>query len=273
MADVFFLHPTTFIKEIRNSALNADVNDDALNKETDEKTILNQASVFNNCARIFAPRYRQAHLKAYFRPNSDNSKEAFDTAYADLKKAFQYYLDHYNQGRPIIIAAHSQGAMHAIRLLKDFFDNKPLQNKLVCAYVIGWQIKPGDFNTIKTGQKADDINCIVGWRSFRAGENSRWSQVEKGGSVCVNPISWTTTQEKVSKEKSKGAVGKNLSKECKQCIGAQISPEGVLWVELPEEYSQQFERLKNLHIGDYNLFYEDIRENAALRVKTFLSRK
>ena len=59
----------------------------------------------------------------------DTSKagKAFDFAYEDIKKSFEYYLQHYNNGRPIIIASHSQGTTHALRLLKEFFENKPLQ--------------------------------------------------------------------------------------------------------------------------------------------------
>ncbi len=84
--------------------------------------------MFNGSCRVFAPRYRQAHLKAFFMRSSNKSVEAFDTAYSDLKSAFEFYLLHYNKGRPIIIASHSQGTLHAIRLMKDFFANKPLKN-------------------------------------------------------------------------------------------------------------------------------------------------
>src|SRR5205085_10789837 len=110
--DVFFLHPTTYIKGLVNASINADINDPAINALTD-KEMLMQASVFNANCRVFTPRYRQAHLKAYFQYKSPRSKKAFDLAYEDLRAAFQYYLDHWNKGRPIIIASHSQGSMHA----------------------------------------------------------------------------------------------------------------------------------------------------------------
>ena len=62
--------------------------------------------------------------------------QAFELAYQDVKKAFEYYLEHYNNGRPIIIASHSKGSTHTIRLLKEFFDGKQLKEKLVMAYLI-----------------------------------------------------------------------------------------------------------------------------------------
>lgn len=272
LADVFFLHPTTFTKFTGDLAWNATLDDTALNNSTDRRTILFQSSVFNNCCRIYAPRYRQAHIKAYLLPKSEPSVAAFDLAYNDLKRAFQYYLDHENNGRPIIIASHSQGAMHAIRLLQEFFDGKPLQKQLVCAYIVGWQIKPDDFKNIPVGETPDATGCFVGWRSFRKGEIDFFVQNEKGGSVCVNPISWTTSTAETLPEQHKGGVWKDLVKLVPGVLTASIEPEHkILWVNVPENAEGRFGgKVKNFHIADYNLFWLDIRENALLRVKAFL---
>jgi hypothetical protein len=274
LADVFFLHPTTFTQYSANLPWNASLDDTALNNATDKRTILLQSSIFNNCCRIFAPRYRQAHLKVYLLPNSEPSQKAFDFAYNDLKRAFQYYLDHYNKGRPIIIASHSQGAMHAIRLLQEFFDGKPLQKQLVCAYIVGWQIKPDDFKNIPVGTTPDATGCFVGWRSFKKGEIDYFIQNEKGGSVCVNPISWTTSTDETKPEQHKGAIWKDMNKLIPGVISASIEPEHkILWVDAPEKEQEKIGgRVKNYHVADYNLFWLDIRENAMLRVKAFLKK-
>ncbi|HMK27026.1 MAG TPA: DUF3089 domain-containing protein [Chitinophagaceae bacterium] len=274
LADVFFLHPTTFTQYSADLPWNALLDDTVLNNATDKRTILFQSSVFNNCCRIFAPRYRQAHLKVYLLPNSEPSQKAFDFAYNDLKTAFQYYLDHYNKGRPIIIASHSQGAMHAIRLLQEFFDGKPLQKQLVCAYIVGWQIKPDDFKYIPVGTTPDATGCFVGWRSFKKGEIDFFIKNEKGGSVCVNPISWTTSTDETSAGQHKGAIWKNMNKLIPGVIAASIEPEHkVLWVDAPEKEQEKIGgKVKNYHIADYNLFWLDIRENAMLRVKAFLKK-
>ncbi|HYJ39040.1 MAG TPA: DUF3089 domain-containing protein, partial [Chitinophagaceae bacterium] len=99
--DVFFIHPTTFT-DAKNENWNAAINDASLNAKTDYSTILFQASVFNQ-ARVFAPRYRQANIKSYFTKDTISARNAFDFAYGDVKGAFQYYLDHFNQGHPLII--------------------------------------------------------------------------------------------------------------------------------------------------------------------------
>jgi hypothetical protein len=275
LADVFFMHPTTYTKFLGNPLWNAPLDDTAVNNSTDRRTILFQSSVFNNCCRVFAPRYRQAHIKVYVMPDSEPSKAAFDLAYEDLKMAFQYYLDHENHGRPIIIASHSQGAMHAIRLLKEFFDGKPLQKQLVCAYIVGWQIKPDDFKNIPVGETPDATGCYVGWRSFKKGEIDFFVQNEKGGSVCVNPISWTTSTDSTKPEQHKGGIWKDMNKLIPGVISASIEPEHkILWVDAPEKDQEKLGgKVKNYHVADYNLFWLDIRENAMLRVKTFLNKK
>ena len=142
--DVFFIHPTTYTnKKFKN--WNASISDETINNKTDQSTILYQASVFNGSCRIFAPRYRQAHINAFY-ISKEESDKYFDIAYNDIRNAFLYYLKYYNHGRPIIIASHSQGTLHAGRLLKEFFENKELINQLVCAYLVGMPIPEDYFN-------------------------------------------------------------------------------------------------------------------------------
>jgi hypothetical protein len=96
--DVFFLHPTSYTdKEFKG--WNASLSDNALNQKTDRSSIQFQASAFNEY-RVFAPRYRQAYIGAYFTKDTIAAEKAFELAYDDIKSAFQYYLDHYNQGPP-----------------------------------------------------------------------------------------------------------------------------------------------------------------------------
>ena len=139
--DVFFIHPTTFTDKKITHLTNASIENDSISAITDYGSILYQASAFNSDANIYAPRYRQAYIGMYYTTDTLKAIKAFDTAYSDVKAAFEYYLKHYNNNRPIVIASHSQGTTHAKRLIKEFFDNKPLQNKLVMAYLVGMPIK------------------------------------------------------------------------------------------------------------------------------------
>lgn len=183
LADVFFIHPTTYTG-IKNG-WNADINNTMLNAETDYSTILYQSSVFNQHCRGFAPRYRQAHISAFF-TNAKEASDAFDTAYSDLKRAFEFYLQHYNHDRPIIIAGHSQGGKMALRLLQDFFDGKPLQKKLVAAYIVGWPIPQNSFEFIPVCKDSVQTNCFCGWRTFQEGYTPVYVQTETSTSFVTN---------------------------------------------------------------------------------------
>ena len=46
-ADVFFVHPTSYFNELDTASWNAWLSDPVVNEETDYKSILFQASVFN----------------------------------------------------------------------------------------------------------------------------------------------------------------------------------------------------------------------------------
>ena len=92
IADVFFLHPTTYTIKRKLKKQNADIDDDYINAKTDYSTILYQASAFNQHARVFAPRFREAHISTYIIKDSIAAANAFDLAYEDVKTSFEYYL-------------------------------------------------------------------------------------------------------------------------------------------------------------------------------------
>lgn len=268
LADVFFIHPTT-LTSLKNKNWNAEINDATINAKTDYSTILYQASVFNDKCRVFAPRYRQAHIKAFYK-HSVEAEAAFEIAYADVRLAFEIYLEKYNTNRPIIIASHSQGTKHASRILKEFFENKPLQQQLVCAYIIGMPVSTGYFTDIKPCTDSLATGCFVAWRTFRS--NSILSELiasENFKSVVINPLTWTDKTSFAAASLNKGGVLTNFKKVVPKVTDAQIH-NNVLWSSKPNVPGKIFFTRKNYHVGDINLFYMNIRENAAVRINSFL---
>ena len=160
-ADVFYLHPTIYEK---GAAWNAPLDSAVLNQKVDEWPVRHQASIFNGAGRVFAPRYRQAHIRV-FAVKDSLSLAALQLAYSDIRAAFQHYLDYHDKGRPLVIAAHSQGSWHARWLLQEFFDGQPLQERLVAAYIPGMDIYPSDFEAIKPCGSATDQQCYCAWMS------------------------------------------------------------------------------------------------------------
>jgi hypothetical protein len=227
---------------------------------------LYQASAFNEY-RVFAPRYRQAHLRSYY-SESKEASNAFDTAYEDIKAAFTYYLINYNNNRPLIIASHSQGTTHALRLLKEFMETRSVSDKLVAAYLVGMYI-PGDYSTILPICKDSiDVRCLCAWRSFQTNYIPSYVKNEKEPSLVVNPLTWTTANTYASKTINKGAVLRNFNKVYTGVADAKIEG-GVLWINKPQFPGSLFVRMKNYHIADINFFYVNIRENVRQRVERY----
>jgi len=270
--DVFFLHPTMYTSDKKFKDWNVEIDDAYHNAKTDYSTILYQASVFNQHARIFAPRYREAFIKVFFSKDTVIANKALELAYSDLKEAFEYYLKNWNNNRPIIIASHSQGSKHAERLLKEYFENKPLGKKLVAAYVIGWSVPENYFTSLKMCVDSTDINCVCSWRTFRKDYNPEFIISEPVKALVTNPLNWRTDEVYASKKENKGAVLYKFNKVYKRTNDAQIS-NGMLWVKRPKFPWSFLYTTKNYHPGDINLFYLNIRENVEQRINAYFKKQ
>ena len=270
LADVFFIHPTTYTGNNRRG-WNAPIDDAEINSKTDLTTILYQASVFNDVCRVFAPRYRQANINAFYIDGS-LSERYFDTAYEDVRRAFLYYLENYNVGHPIIIASHSQGTKHAGRLLKEFFENKPLQKKLVCAYIVGMPISEKYFTSLVPCKDSLSTGCYVGWRTFKSGYTEpKFVAKEAFKSIVINPLSWTTDSSFFPSTLNRGGILLNFNKIIPNTVNAKIHG-NVLWTSKPNIAFKFLLFKKNYHVGDFNLFYMNIRENVAARIKAYIGK-
>lgn len=265
--DVFYVYPTLYTKG-RN--WNADINDQKLNQRIDEKPVRYQASVFNAYCRVYAPRYRQAIVDVFFKDSLEDSGKALELAYSDVKRAFEHYLKHYNQGRPIIIAGHSQGTWHTRRLLQEYFDTTDLRRQLVAAYIIGYNVREDMYHQLKMCRGADATNCYITWMSYKEGHTPKWKIVK--GTEGLNPLLWNDDRRPADASLSKGAILLNFNKprvgktsaQLKECAGGTIL---AVRTKLPIA-----RWMKNLHILDYNLFWYDIRENVRVRVEEFLKK-
>ena len=269
-ADVFYVYPTLYFSDRKDTGWNAPVEGE-FTERVQEQAILNHASIFNAAGRVYAPYYRQAHIQSYYVKDDRkaDARAAFALAYADVKEAFQYYLEHYNDGRPIIIASHSQGTTHCKELVREFFDGTPLQAQLVAAYLVGIEVTHDYFAALPVCDTPDQTGCFVSWRTWRKGYLPERFYDPARNTAVVNPISWTTDDAWVPREQHDGAVLYNYDKGIyPQLVGAGIH-EGVLWADKPKFFGSIFFTRKNYHIADYNLFWLDVRRNAANRVAAF----
>ena len=275
--DVFFLHPTSYLSEkaideshlsepVEQFRWNAATGDPEINRVTDEGSILNQASAFN-AYRVFAPRYRQAHIRSFY-IDPAVAKPFFDTAYADIKKAFLHYLENENNGRPFIIASHSQGTLHAARLIKELVEGTTLQKQLVAGYLLGLPVAEPFFTELKPCSTPGETNCFVSWRTFKKGYEPPAVQKETFKAVVVNPLTWNREEGWASRSQNKGALLYKFNKPLPGNVGAAVHG-NILWSSKPRFLGNIFFTRKNYHIGDINLFWMNIRENVKERVERF----
>lgn len=267
LADVFFIHPTTYIGSKGEDKWNASLKDQKLNKKTDEGSIRFQASAFNHAGRVFAPRYRQAHFIAYFTKDTASANKAFERAYRDVRAAFVHYLENENKGRPIILAGHSQGTNHAERLMDEFFTGKPLKNRMVAAYLIGMPLRKDRFADIFPCRDSTDTGCFVSWRTFKKGYELPRGLTSNKVSV-TNPLSWKTNEQFMPATANKGSLFYKFDKLKKYKMEARVAKD-ILWTNKPRFFGSIFLKTRNYHIADINFYYVNIRENAVLRASKF----
>lgn len=266
--DVFFIHPTSLTDQ-NDTSWNAPIQDPVLNAKTDYSSILYQASAFNANARVFAPRYRQAHIRAFYTTDSVRAAQAFELAYNDILQAFRYYLQVENKNRPFIIATHSQGTLHGAKLIKDTIEQTVLKNRLVAAYLIGLPVPTDYFQSIPACNSPQQTGCIISWRTYKRGTtDDPILNQEKFRAIVINPLSWDTTTARIHRHQNSGAVLKNFKKIKPHITDAQIH-KNILWSRKPKFFGNFVLTTKNYHVGDINLFYQSIRNNVAQRIQAF----
>jgi hypothetical protein len=267
--DVFFLYPTSYYGPRRKPVnWNASTDDVSVNARTDSASILHQATIFNSVGRVFAPRYRQAHLNAFFSKDKKSAEQALEVAYEDACAAFEHYLKYWNNGRPFVIAGHSQGGYLGMRLIREKIENTPLEPKLIVAYLVGWPVKRDFFKKLQACETPEQTGCFCSWRTWE--RKSGRKKAPEPEVVCTNPLTWSTRADVYApKSLSKGAILRDFCVPYPQLCDAEVH-DGYLLCSKPKFPGSILFIRKNYHIGDLNLYYFDVQENVQIRVKTFL---
>jgi hypothetical protein len=220
--DVFFVHSTGFVGP---GGWNSSMEIENSEAQSIEYMLSSMGSIFNSCCNIYAPHYREAQIQSFMPENFDLGTQALDLAYQDVEAAFDYYLTHYNRGRPFIVVGHSQGTTHALRLLEQKVDNTELFKQLVTAYLVGYWL-PKDkfsrgFEQITPCEEATQLGCIVSYDVYGQGgeldakvphwyktgwELNRQANDSVKPTVCINPLSWKRNLNQIPKSQHLGAM-------------------------------------------------------------------
>lgn len=267
--DVFFVHPTTFNgDENWNQSLEGEAADRKV-----QGVMSGQAGVFSTSACLYAPYYRQANLAVLHTPEDSPERKSLDTAYSDVEAAFDTYMATWNRGRPFILAGHSQGSQHLMRLMERRLSDPETGKLLVAAYIIGWSVTRDDLARhphLKMAETPDQTGCIVSYNT--QGPNPGYSIVREGA-VAVNPLTMTITGEPAEAALNLGAVfcDENGVREIPHYTGGQTingafviptpsNVEDLDAIQIPDFY----------HPYDYAFFFRNLQKNAELRTKKYL---
>ena len=286
-AAVFFIHPTSYLGRARWNATLDDT-------ETNDRAALfvrSQASVFNDVGQIWAPRYRQATFGAFL-TSKEEALKALDLAYGDVEAAFAQFLKEVGPGRPIILAGHSQGALHLTRLLQDHVAGTPLAKRIVAAYVLGWPVsKTSDLPQMGLPQceQANQAGCILSWQSFAEpadpsmifdtfdGTTGFNGQSREGTAVvCTNPLTGTPDTA-APPSANLGTLFPNADLSAATIaagkVPAKCKGRGILSIgDAPSNIGNYVLPGNNYHVFDYSLFWANIRADAARRLTVFQAR-
>lgn len=276
-ADVFFICPSVYGGS--DDACNMSLSD-ADTKESFVGAINMEKGIYDADSRFFAPYYRQIGLNVYDMPEADR-EPYLETAYADVRDAFLYYMDNYNEGRPIVLAGFSQGADMCLRLMKDLFDDEALTDQLVACYAIGWRITEEDmaeYPQLKMAAGESDTGVIVSFNSEAEDITDSLVIPEGTKTFAINPLNWKTDSTPADKSLNLGACftdySGEITSEIPELTGAYIDEtRGALKVPdvSPEDYPAGLSIFTDgvYHLYDYQFFYRNLQDNVQTRILTF----
>ena len=275
---VFFIHPTSYLNK---SSWNQPLDDELANWIVDHRVLRHQASTFNSCCQVYAPRYRQATFYSFVE-NGSNAEQALDLAYNDVVSAFQNFLARIGPTTPFILAGHSQGTRHGAQLLAEQIAGTPLLERLVAAYLIGFSISESDIGDVPVCSDATQTGCAIGWNAIDGQGRGAFAGSES--MICVNPLTWRTDDEHAPHDLNLGAIGyaSYMAAEAGEDVttmpveasaaDAQCRSGNLFIPELRSTAFPQRMLGNSLHVYDYSLFHMNIRANASARVAAYAGR-
>jgi hypothetical protein len=287
--DVFYLYPTAWHRvDTINDPNICDI-DNAMMRKGALSAYARQATAFETVGNIYAPLYRQADVDYLWSLPLDQQQEVMaGIPSSDAIAAFDYYLKNFNQGRPFILAGHSQGSNVLLFLLADYLNqHSELYDRIIAAYVIGYSVTETyliENPLLKFAQGPDDLGVIISFntQSPNAGKNP----VVLPGAHCINPISWTRGTSIADASEGLGSYlpfGANYEYiQVSQYADAAVSTmddgaEVLICTTANEDAIAIIDALTGFpngiyHSFDYLFYYYNIRENAANRVDKYFDR-
>lgn len=290
--DVFYLGDTTYQKPNASAPNICAVNDAQMQAGAKAKFSAS-ATVFETIANIYSPYYRQSDASVLLLPHDHQAAIIAGEPTHDGISAFDYYIKHLNQGRPFMLAGHSQGSNVTINLLAQYMKKNPdVYKRMIAAYVIGYSVTPDYLSQnpeLKFAEGPDDTGVIISYNTESPTFQGN-NPVVLPGAMAINPITWTRSETLATAAQNLGGISVNPQTgyavvdsagnpvKVMNYADAQVNTaKGVVICSTadPSQLAPGNEIVAKgiYHPFDYPFYYFDIRANAANRVARYLSKK
>jgi len=276
--DVFYIYPT--VTGFRPETEVCDMTDTMMIAGAQMVRQI-QTGVFDESCNVFMPIYRQISMP---KPGSDYRAIIDYVSKFDATDALDYYLTNLNQGRPFILAGHSQGASVLIALLENYMTKHPeALKRMVAAYPIGfavtkdWLAKTG----LKFAEGATDTGVIVSWNTEGPANLKEKNMTLAEGGISINPINWKRDDTYADVKENLGSLnveGKlvtpGLADARVDTVRGSVVVTTIANKELyaiPADGAVMFGP-ESYHLHDYGFFFNNLKQNVADRIKAFVEK-
>ena len=276
--DAIYFYPTVYSPS--KTDLNLSSIDDAGMRRNALTAFKLQATAFSQECNVYAPFYRQLDATYALTLSDEENDALFHYAVSkDASGALDYYFEHYNNGRPFILAGHSQGSETALYLLADYFRDHPeYYKKMVAAYIIGYSVTSdflARYKHLKFAKGAEDTGVIVSWNTEGPGNSGHHNAVLLPGAISINPLNWKLDATAATISENLGSLDDNY-RLGKGIADARIdlSRGSVICSTVdPAKYSVPAQAIfgpESYHLYDYGFYYANIMSNVRQRITGYV---
>ena len=246
-----------------------------------------KSSVFEESTNLFIPYYRQAsmmHAGLTWKRTGSIEEAVRGMPYGDITAALDYYFEHCNDGRPFVIAGHSQGSAILRLVLKGYFKAHPeYYQRMVAAYAIGYSITKEDLAAnpqMRFAAGESDTGVIISWHAEgpKNVEVNAPNPAMLPNGVAINPLNWKRDETYAPADMNLGSIVmdvntgatdiRDIGGDAQVCLarGTVVTHADAVPNEMTELAGPQ-----SYHQDDYAIFYNNIKANVARRVAAYLN--
>lgn len=265
--DTIYLYPSAY-------GLTSEVEDDIADIDDVNMRVLaiyyasSQASVFDESTNLYAPYYRQFTVNSLVDMIDDSPESLQYIASQDIYNMLDYYFENLNEGRPFVLAGHSQGSVWLTVVLEDYMKAHPeYYERMVAAYIIGYSVTEDYLAKnphLKFAEDSNDTGVIISYNTEGPGNKDAYNCVVRAGARSINPINWSLDETHATN----GTVDAQIDSERGVVICTTIQNTPEMKASLAEYFGEE-----SFHLYDYDLYWEELQKNVADRIECFMKKE